>query len=55
MSVGRFFVLGIYFGGGNKGSMAILIAFSIILGMILARRGEPSSRQGLVLTSMSQV
>jgi hypothetical protein len=50
MSVVRFFVFGIYFGGGNKGSIAILIAFSIILGMILASRGDPSSKHGLVLT-----
>ena len=36
------------------GSTAILKAFSSIEGMIRAKRGLDSSRQGLVLTSMIQ-
>lgn len=41
-------------GSGNSGSIAILKAFSSIEGIIRARVGEESSRQGFVLTSMSQ-
>ena len=43
------------FGGGKRGSMAILKAFSIIFGIRRARRGQPSYRQGLLFTSISQV
>jgi hypothetical protein len=43
------------FGGGKMGSIATLKAFSTIAGMILAKRGQESYKQGLVLTSMSQV
>lgn len=49
-SVWRFFVLGMLRGGGNKGSMAILNAFSIMFGMILASSGLDNSKQGLLLT-----
>jgi hypothetical protein len=55
ISVGNAFVLGTYFGGGNRGSTAIFKAFSTMLGIILAKRGELNSKHGLVLTSMSQV
>lgn len=54
-SNGRFLVLGISFGGGNKGSTAILRAFSTIFGIIRAKRGELNSKHGLVFTSISQV
>ncbi len=49
-SVWRFFVLGMLRGGGNKGSMATLNAFSIMFGMILASSGLDNSKQGLLLT-----
>ena len=42
-------------GGGKIGSTAMRMAFSSIEGMILASKGQESSRQGLVLTSISQV
>ena len=42
-------------GGGNRGSTATLNAFSIMDGISLAKRGQQSSKQGLVLTSISQV
>lgn len=48
------FFLGQSRGGGNKGSRPIFRAFSIIEGIILARRGEDNSRQGFVFTSISQ-
>lgn len=41
-------------GGGKRGSIAILKAFSTILGMMRSRTGQLSYRHGLVLTSMSQ-
>jgi hypothetical protein len=50
MSLGKVLVLGIDKGGGNRGSIATLKAFSIILGMILASKGLDSSKQGLLLT-----
>jgi hypothetical protein len=42
-------------GGGKIGSIAILNAFSIIFGIILERSGQGHSRQGLLLTYISQV
>jgi hypothetical protein len=49
-SEGRFFVFGMFNGGGNNGSIAILNAFSIMLGIILASKGLESSKHGLLLT-----
>jgi hypothetical protein len=40
-------------GGGKIGSIAILIAFSIIAGMILAKYGDESSKHGFVFTSIN--
>lgn len=41
-------------GGGNIGSIAILNKFSITEGMILFNREHDVSKQGFVLTSISQ-
>jgi hypothetical protein len=54
-SLCKFFVFGIFNGGGNKGSMATLNAFYIIFGIILANKGLDNYKQGLLLTSISQV
>lgn len=48
------FVFGNSLGGGNIGSTAILKAFSIIFGIILASKGDESYKQGFVLTYISQ-
>ncbi len=48
--VAKHFVFGINNGGGNSGSIAILKAFSIIFGIILAKRGLESYKHGLLLT-----
>jgi hypothetical protein len=42
-------------GGGNIGSIAILNAFSIILGIILASKGLDNYKHGLLFTSINQV
>lgn len=55
MSIGNVFVFGMSFGGGKMGSTAILKAFYIIFGIIRANKGDPSSKQGFVLTSINQV
>ena len=55
ISKGSDFVFGMSRGGGNNGSTAIFNAFSTILGMILASRGELNYRQGLVFTSINHV
>lgn len=44
------FDLGIVNGGGNIGSTAILNAFYIMLGIIRAKSGLESYKQGLLLT-----
>ena len=41
-------------GGGNKGSRTIRKAFSSIAGIIDASSPDDSSKQGFVLTSISQ-
>ena len=54
-SIGIILLRGYSFGGGKSGSTAILKAFYTMLGITLAKRGHPSSRQGLLLTSINQV
>jgi hypothetical protein len=49
-SLANVLVFGIIAGGGNKGSIAILKAFYIIFGIILANKGEESYKHGLLLT-----
>lgn len=49
-----FLFTGQFYGGGKRGSIHIRITFSIREGIILSRSGQGVSRQGLVLTSISQ-
>ena len=51
----KLFDFGMFKGGGNIGSIAILNAFSIMFGMILANKGLDNYKQGLLFTSINHV